>query len=100
MFGLGGVFVEVFKDITFRVAPFGVEEAHRMIDEIRGRAILDGVRGAPAVDIEALAKAISTLSIFAAANADTIETIDINPFLVLPEGAVALDALIIPRKAD
>ena len=41
-----------------------------------------------------------TLSIFAAANADTIETIDINPFLVLPEGAVALDALIIPRKAD
>ena len=100
MFGLGGVFVEVFKDITFRVAPFGVEEAHRMIDEIRGRAILDGVRGAPAVDIEALAKAISTLSIFAAANADTIETIDINPFLVLPKGAVALDALIIPRKAD
>ena len=100
MFGLGGVFVEVFKDITFRVAPFGVEEAHRMIDEIRGRAILDGVRGAPAVDIETLAKAISTLSIFAAANADTIETIDINPFLVLPEGAVALDALIIPRKAD
>ena len=100
MFGLGGVLVEVFKDITFRVAPFGVEEAHRMIDEIRGRAILDGVRGAQAVDIEALAKAISTLSIFAAANADTIETIDINPFLVLPEGAVALDALIIPRKAD
>ena len=100
MFGLGGVFVEVFKDITFRVAPFGVEEAHRMIDEIRGRAILDGVRGAPAVDIEALARAISTLSIFAATNADTIETIDINPFLVLPEGAVALDALIIPRKAD
>ena len=100
MFGLGGVFVEVFKDITFRVAPFGVEEAHRMIDEIRGRAILDGVRGAPAVDIEALAKAISTLSIFAAANADTIETIDINPFLVLPKGAVALDALIIPGKAN
>ena len=100
MFGLGGVFVEVFKDITFRIAPFGVEEAHRMIDEIRGRAILDGVRGAPAVDIEALAKAISTLSIFAAANADTIETIDINPFLVLPKGAVALDALIIPGKAN
>ena len=100
MFGLGGVFVEVFKDITFRVAPFGVEEAHRMIDEIRGRAILDGVRGAPAVDIEALAKAISALSIFAAANADTIETIDINPFLVLPKGAVALDALIIPGKAN
>ena len=55
MFGLGGVFVEVLKDVSFRVAPFDVKEAHMMIDEIRGRAILNGVRGAPPSDIEALA---------------------------------------------
>ena len=98
MFGLGGVFVEVLKDVTFRVAPFGPEEAHRMIDEIRGRAVLDGARGAPPADIDALANAISRLSIFAAENSDTIQTIDINPFLALPKGAVAVDALIIPSS--
>ena len=100
MFGLGGVFVEVLKDVTFRVAPFGPEEAHRMIDEIRGRAVLDGARGAPPADIDALANAISRLSIFAAENSDTIQTIDINPFLALPKGALAVDALIIPSSAS
>ena len=96
MFGLGGVFVEVLKDVTFRLAPFGEDEARRMIDEIQGRAMLDGVRGAAPVDIDALAKALANLSVFAAANADTIESIDINPFIVLPNGAVAVDALIVP----
>ena len=100
MFGLGGVFVEVLKDVTFRVAPFGPEEARRMIDEIRGRAVLDGVRGAPPADIDALANAISTLSIFAAENSRTIDSIDINPFLALPKGAVAVDALIIPSSGS
>ena len=100
MFGLGGVFVEVLKDVTFRVAPFGPEEAHRMIDEIRGRAVLDGARGAPPADLDALANTISRLSIFAAENSDTIQTIDINPFLALPKGALAVDALIIPSSAS
>ena len=100
MFGLGGVFVEVLKDVTFRVAPFGPEEAHRMIDEIRGRAVLDGARGAPPADLDALANAISKLSVFAAENSDTIQTIDINPFLALPKGALAVDALIIPSSAS
>ena len=69
-----------------------------MIDEIRGRAVLDGARGSPPADIDALANAISRLSIFAAENSDTIQTIDINPFLALPKGAVAVDALIIPSS--
>jgi len=98
MFGIGGVFVEVLKDVTFRVAPFGADEARRMIDGIRGRAMLDGVRGAPPSDIDALADALSKLSVFAAANAETVESIDVNPFIVLPKGAVAVDALIIPRE--
>ena len=100
MFGLGGVFIEVLKDVSFRLAPFGVDEARRMIDEIRGRAILDGVRGAPPADIAALAEALSRLSVFAAENAESIDSIDVNPFIVLPKGAAAVDALIVPRAAS
>ena len=99
LFGLGGIFVEVLKDVTFRIAPFGLNEAYRMIDEVRGRTLLDGVRGQPAADVEALAQALSQLSVYAAAHADAIESIDINPFLVKAkgEGAVAVDALILTQ---
>lgn len=97
MFGLGGIFVEVLKDVTFRAAPFDEPEAMRMIREIRGFAMLEGVRGAPPSDIEALARFLSDLSRFAAAHADRIESIDLNPVRVLPrgEGLVPLDALIV-----
>jgi len=99
LFGLGGIFVEVLKDVTFRIAPFGLDEAHRMIDEVRGRAMLDGVRGQPAADVDALADALSRLSVYAAANSEVIESIDINPFLVKAkgEGAIAVDALILTQ---
>jgi len=100
MFGLGGVFVEVLKDVTFRLAPFGIDEARRMINEIQGRALLDGVRGAPPSDIDSLAQALSRLSVYAHKYADRIESIDLNPFLVMPKGAVAVDALIEPVIAD
>lgn len=100
MFGLGGVHVEVLKDVTFRLAPFDRAEALRMIDEIRGRALLSGVRGAPPSDIDALADVLVSLSQFAAAHRDDVETVDLNPLLVLPkgEGVVALDALVVPRR--
>jgi acyl-CoA synthetase (NDP forming) len=99
MFGLGGVFVEAFKDVAFRVAPFGVSEARAMIDEVRGRVLLTGLRGQPPADETALAEAIARVSVFAAHNAEHIDSIDINPFVVLPagEGGIALDALIVPR---
>jgi acyl-CoA synthetase (NDP forming) len=95
--GLGGVLVEVLKDVSFRVAPFGVDEAHRMIRELRGYKMLEGVRGAAPADVDALADALAKLSAFAAANADTVESIDINPLLVRERGAVALDAVIVGR---
>lgn len=100
MFGLGGVFVEVLKDVTFRRAPFDAREARAMVDEVKGRALLDGARGAPPADIDALVRALVRLSRFAAAHAGTVETIDLNPFVVLPagQGALALDALIVPRE--
>ena len=99
MFGLGGIFVEVLKDVTFRAAPFDDAEAHRMIREIRGFPMLEGVRGAAPSDIDALARTLSALSRFAAANADAIDSIDLNPLRVLErgKGVVALDALIVPR---
>jgi len=97
MFGLGGIFVEVLKDVTFRLAPFGVDEAHRMIRDIRSFDVLTGARGGPAADLDALAETLARVSVFAAANADRLESLDINPFLALPDGGVALDALIVPK---
>ncbi len=101
MFGLGGVFVEVFKDVSFRLAPFDKAEALRMIEETKGAKLLKGVRGKPAADIDALAEALVKLSAFAAANADRLASVDLNPFVVLEKGkgAVALDALVVPKVA-
>jgi len=97
MFGLGGIFVEVLKDVALRLAPIDKADALSMIAEIKGRAILEGARGRPPSDTDALADALVTLSQFAAAHADEIESIDINPFLVLPRGrgGYALDALVV-----
>lgn len=96
MFGLGGIFVEVLRDVVFKPAPFDIDDAREMIDHVRGSALLHGVRGSQPADIDALAKALSQLSLFAASNAETIASIDINPFLVLPkgQGAIAVDAFI------
>src|SRR5204863_203363 len=101
MFGLGGIFVEVLRDVTFRVAPFGVEEAHQMIGELRGAAVLEGARGQPPCDIDALAQALSKLSVFVAAQKGRFTSIDVNPLLVRPkgQGAAALDALILTPSA-
>lgn len=101
MLGLGGIFVEVLRDVTFRIAPFGVEEARRMIAELRGAAILEGARGQPPCDLDALAAALSRLSLFAAAKRGEFTSIDVNPLLVRPkgEGAAALDALILAVPA-
>lgn len=99
VFGLGGVFVEVLQDVTRRLAPFDVTEAHRMIREVKGYPLLEGVRGGAVADVDALAEALSRLSVLAHENRDRIDSIDINPFLVLPKGrgAMAVDALIVPR---
>lgn len=99
MFGLGGVLVEAMGDVSFRVAPVNHREARAMIDEIRARKVLDGVRGAPASDIDALADAIVALSRFAAAHADQLVSIEANPVLVRPvgQGVIALDAVVVTK---
>lgn len=96
MFGLGGIFVEIFKDVAFRPAPFDHDEARAMIGEIKGAALLNGARGRPPADLDALCDVLVHLSSFAAANRDMIAEIDINPFIVLRKGGLAVDALIVP----
>lgn len=97
MFGVGGVLVEVYRDVAFRLAPFGPDEARAMIAEVRGAALL--YDDFPPADIDAIADALARLSAYAHEHRDTIETIDVNPFIVLAEGdgAVAVDALIVGR---
>jgi acyl-CoA synthetase (NDP forming) len=95
MFGLGGILTEVLKDVAFRRAPFGPDVAREMIDELKGAAVLKGARGRPPADLDALADAIAKLSLFAAANADTLESVEMNPILALPDRCLALDALIV-----
>ncbi len=93
-FGLGGVLVEVLKDITFRLAPASRDDALSMIDGIAAAEILNGVRGAAAVDKGALAAIIETVSVLAA-DFPEIAEIDLNPVLARPDGAVALDVRVL-----
>lgn len=91
MFGLGGVYVEVLRDVLFRVAPVTELEARDMLGGIRGRRILDGVRGAPAADRGALLEVLVRVAQLAADYPEIAE-LDINPLLALPDGCVAADA--------
>lgn len=95
MFGIGGILVEVLRDTSLRLAPFGPAQARAMIGEIRSHRILEGVRGAEACDLDGLADAIARLSAFAFDNRDRIDSIDINPLIVRPDGVVAVDALVV-----
>jgi len=97
MFGLGGMFVEVFDDVAFRVAPLGRADAQAMIEEIRGKRLLAGVRGKPALDRLALIKALISISSMLTEN-PAIAEIDINPLLVLGSGAAALDARVVVNR--
>ena len=99
MVGSGGIFAEVLDDVAIRKAPVDVAEAKRMIAELKGARLLRGTRGRPRCDVDALAGAVAALSRFAAAHADVIESVDVNPFVVLPEGegGLALDALVVER---
>ena len=98
MFGLGGVFVEVMQDVSFRVAPVSAQDAEEMIREVKGSRVLDGVRGKPAADRQALIDVILKVSQLAADFADNIEELDINPLVVYPDGARVVDALVVKKR--
>src|SRR5690625_4679948 len=94
MFGLGGVFVEVFKDISLRIAPLSYQEALDMIQETKGYEILKGTRGKTPVDIDAIIDVLMKLSSLASDYSDQIQELDINPLIVYENGAIAADAMI------
>jgi acyl-CoA synthetase (NDP forming) len=96
MFGLGGIFVEVMKDVVFRRCPFGEDVAEQMIRSIKGAPLLLGARGRPKADVKALAQTLARLSAFAAAAGPRLQSIDLNPVFAMPEGqgAFAADAVI------
>ncbi len=98
--GLGGIFVELLKDTALRLAPVDAKEARAMLLSLRGAAMLQGVRGGAAVDIDAIANAIAKLSEFAAATPE-IKEMDLNPIVAYPHGIITLDArvLIGPKPA-
>ena len=93
-FGLGGIATEVLKDISYRVAPFGVDQARAMIGELRSAPLFGPFRGRGALDVDALAEAIARVSVLAAQD-DRLVELDINPLFVRPrgQGVVAADAL-------
>jgi len=96
MFGLGGIFVEVLEDVTFRICPVDKKEALQMIREIRGYEILKGTRGKPELDIEGLAELISKVSELVTQN-DNIKEVDLNPVRVYEDKVSVLDARVILR---
>ncbi len=85
MVGIGGIFVEVFQDVVFRLAPIQRNEARRMIRSIKGYRLLEGIRGRPKADVTELEKQVVSFSDFVA-NHPEIQEVDINPILVHPEG--------------
>jgi acyl-CoA synthetase (NDP forming) len=95
-FGLGGILVEVLRDVTFRLAPVTADEAVSMLDSIKAAEILRGVRGAPPVDRWALAEQIRRVSRLVA-DFPQIAEVDLNPVIATPEGALAADIRIILR---
>jgi len=96
MFSLGGILVEIFQDVAFRLAPVGRTEAARMIREIRGYRLLSGFRGKPKADIAAIEQAVVGLS-HLAVNHPQIREMDINPLIVHAEGqgATVVDCRVI-----
>jgi len=99
MFGLGGIFTEVLKDVTFRVAPLEKRDALEMMDEIRAKKLLDEFRGKPAVNRDILADILVNLGNIGM-EIPEIEEIDINPLIILEDKPIAVDAMIVLKGPD
>jgi acetyltransferase len=94
MFGLGGVFVEAMRDVSFRVAPMSERDVAEMIDEIRGRRVLSGLRGNPPADLPALRALLLRVSAFLSTHPD-VEEMDLNPVIVHARGLSVADARVV-----
>jgi acetate---CoA ligase (ADP-forming) subunit beta len=94
MFGLGGIFVELLKDVNFRIAPLNAEEAKEMITQLKAFPLLNGYRNTPLADLDALVRIICNVSRLVMEQPE-IKELDLNPIMAYPKGAKAVDARII-----
>lgn len=95
MFGLGGIFVEVLEDVAFRLAPVDQAEAKEMVQQIKGYAVLKGIRGQTSCDIDAIVETIVKVSKLIYEQKEALAEIDINPMFAYSKGAIAVDARIV-----
>lgn len=95
MVGMGGVFVELFNDVQLGMAPLNANQARQMVDGLKAATLLKGYRGSEPCDIDALVELIVKISEMAAAGADEIKELDLNPVFVTPEGVAIADALLV-----
>jgi acyl-CoA synthetase (NDP forming) len=94
MFGMGGVFVEIYRDVSFRLVPIADFDAREMIEEIKGKAIFEGARGFPKADKNAIVRILLAISAGLQKHPD-IDELDINPLMVTEKGVIAVDARVI-----
>lgn len=99
MFGLGGIFVEILKDVSFRIAPVEEHEVFDMIQDIKGAKILQGFRGKEALDVHSLVQTIMHVSDIMI-SVEQIREVDLNPILVYPKGIKTLDARIVLEQSE
>ena len=98
MFGLGGIFVEVLKDVAFRIVPLEARDANQLVREIKAFPVLEGVRGQAGADLKALEKLLLQVSDFATKHPEVRE-LDLNPVIARPDGVIAVDARVVLAEA-
>ena len=99
MFGIGGILVELLEDVSFRIAPITEYDANEMIHEIKGFPILDGYRGKPKADIDAIVEVLMNISDLVIKH-EEINEMDLNPVFIYDKGLICVDARIILKKKD
>ena len=100
MLASGGTLIEILCDRQFAIPPFDSAEARRLLDKLKVRPLLDGMRGGAPVDIDAVADAIARYSVLVHALGDALSEIDVNPLIAGPHGCLAVDALVVPTAPD
>jgi acyl-CoA synthetase (NDP forming) len=99
MFGMGGIFTEVYKDVAFRVAPIDKLDALNIIHELKGSKILEGIRGQPPADIDALVDVLIDVSSLMSQHS-AVSQLDLNPVIAYPDGVCAVDTRIVLAKKE
>jgi hypothetical protein len=100
MLGFGGVLAEAMKDVVFALPPFDEAHARRILDRLKLRPLLDGVRGAPPAAIDRFCEMAAGFSVMVAAMGDYLQEIDVNPIIVSEKSCIAVDALVVGRKGN